>query len=109
MAKAKTEKPKTMTVRLPLTVSAEIRGGVLTDTGVHDASGKEVPYELDLDDGDAESNDQRDQYRCSGCEYVDDEEEFMPSDGNAAPHVCPKCGSTYCFFLRPDEIKKGGN
>ena len=39
------------------------------------------------------------EYRCADCGHMDDEDEFVPSDGNPAPHVCPKCGLTNCFAV----------
>ncbi len=36
-------------------------------------------------------------YYCQACEYESDEDDFVPSDGNPAPHICPECGSTNCF------------
>lgn len=36
-------------------------------------------------------------FHCADCGHKDTEEEFVPSDGNPAPHVCPECGKTNCF------------
>ncbi len=36
-------------------------------------------------------------FRCQNCAHEGDEVDFMPSDGNPAPYICPKCGSTECF------------
>lgn len=42
-------------------------------------------------------------YRCQACGHIDDEDEFIPSDGNPAPHVCPGCGLTDVFPKDPEE------
>ena len=34
---------------------------------------------------------------CQNCLHRADEMEFVSSDGDPAPHICPKCGSTECF------------
>lgn len=36
-------------------------------------------------------------YRCQNCGHKAPEDDFWPSDGNPAPHICPGCGSTECF------------
>lgn len=36
-------------------------------------------------------------YRCQNCNLVTDHDDFVPSDGNPAPVVCPMCSSTECF------------
>ena len=35
--------------------------------------------------------------RCQNCGHRDHEIEFVPSDGDPSPFVCPKCGSTQVF------------
>ena len=42
-------------------------------------------------------------YRCSDCGAVAEEDEFVPSDGNPSPHVCPACGLTNVFPFNPTE------
>lgn len=34
---------------------------------------------------------------CQDCGHSGEENEFWPSDGNPAPHVCPNCGRTNIF------------
>jgi proteasome lid subunit RPN8/RPN11 len=40
---------------------------------------------------------------CQDCDFVGHEEEFVPSDGNPAPHICPECGRTNCFEKDEDD------
>ena len=47
--------------------------------------------------GDEAKDDGTDEWRCQNCEHHDEEIEFIPSDGNPAPHICPECGSTDVF------------
>jgi Zn finger protein HypA/HybF involved in hydrogenase expression len=37
------------------------------------------------------------QFYCQNCGHVGLEEDFVPSDGNPAPFICPGCGSTDVF------------
>jgi hypothetical protein len=39
--------------------------------------------------------------RCANCDHGTYEENFWPSDGNPAPHVCPECGHTGCHIFKP--------
>lgn len=49
------------------------------DTPISESSGEDVFY-------------------CRDCNHEATEEEFWPSDGNPAPHVCPKCGRTNIYY-----------
>lgn len=43
-----------------------------------------------------------DPWHCQNCGHKDQEVEFLPSDGDPAPYVCPECGSTECFIVTAD-------
>lgn len=51
----------------------------------------------EIDWGKADEDDLSTPYHCQDCGHKAPEEEFVPSDGNPAPHVCPECGKTNCF------------
>ncbi len=38
-------------------------------------------------------------FYCQDCNYHGPQEDFWPSNGNAAPVVCPECGRTNCFSV----------
>lgn len=37
------------------------------------------------------------EFYCQVCDEEGTEDDFTPTDGNPAPHICPKCGSTNVF------------